>query len=299
MRERVSVPALLQFLGVEAARAVLAELGPAERVFVALEAVEAPEVAPSEQGRTVARFSLYLTARELASRGGVARAREVLEARLEPSVVDEVLDGLAAAADDGPPCASGPALEALVGRPASVVARVLVWLPAADVAWILASAGDRAGELAMHLAALGQAGHLASAVASMEPSLRRSVLEAVAADDPVLALRLRMASVDVASLLDALGDDDLVRVVAAATVEDLAVLLMTAGNGLRRRVLQAASGERRRLLRTMLLRPAPVRLQAMEASAGRVLQALTGPRSERFGHPRSSSAESVGVAAWS
>ena len=268
MKDGLSVPALLKFLGYESARAVIAQFSPKEREQFAMEAARG-EFSEEMTMRSVQLMGQHIAAYKLVARVGVTSARERLNQQYESACVDTVLDRVTTMAVLKPGEDSRDAGNETKSEQPAVIAHMLGYLPAEHACKILLDHEGGIANIAMVCEAAGLLEHLGEIFAQLEPIKRDELLDEVATSCPELATRMQVHLCGLVNILE-LDYHELADVLGGAAVEDIALALMAAEAPVQQRCINAMDGLRGAMLEAQLESPAPVQLSEMDAAAQRI-----------------------------
>ena len=268
MKVGLSVPALLKFLGYEAARAVISQFSPKEREDLAFEAAIG---AFTEEitAQSVKLMGQHIAAYKLVARIGVNSAREKLQQNLDSRCVDTVLDRVTTMAVVDTDNLAAKGKETYKEAQPAEIAHMLGYLPADHGAKILLQFESVVANIAMVCEAAGLLEHLGEIFAVLEPFKRDELLDEVATSCPELATRMQVHLCGLVNILD-LDYHELADVLGGAAVEDIALALMAAEAPVQRRCIDAMDGLRGAMLEAHLESPVPVQLSEIDAASQRI-----------------------------
>ena len=280
MKEGLSVPALLKFLGYDAARAVISQFSHREREELAFETAVGA-FTEETTAQSVRVMGQHIAAYQLVARVGVISARAQLSEQFDTKCVDTVLDRVTTMAVVKPDNVTAKSKEGFDSASPSVIAHMLGYLPADHGAKLLVRFESVVANIAMVCEAAGLLEHLGEIFAALEPLKRDELLDEVAMTCPELATRMQVHLCGLVNILD-LDYHELADVLGGAAVEDIALALMAAEAPVQRRCIDAMDGLRGAMLEAHLESPVPVQVSEIDAAAQRISCLVGNALDSRF-----------------
>ena len=227
MKDGLSIPALLSFLGYEAARGILANFSASDREKLAFEAArggfseEAGENAVECMGKHIAAYRLV-------GQVGVSAARRELGKQFGASSVDGILDRVSTVAS----LEQAEVCESDYGLPwgeldSFGLAHMIGYLPAEHAGQVLMEHCQSVASVALVCDAAGILEHLGEVLSTLDPVDREEMIDEIAFCEPELATRLQIHLCGLFDILD-LDYKELARVLGGSAVEDIALALLEA-----------------------------------------------------------------------